>query len=246
MRKGMTSLEIEPPTPDQLALIRRFITAFNAIEAYLREIIRDEGHPRFTDLVSKYEQLYPAWRMGAAFRDFAVVRNGLVHNETNRDRYLSVPLAPVVKEIERQRKLLIEGQHVGSRFKHNVKTVTSQSLLSEALTLMQAQGYSQLPVYDGRQFKGLLTENGITRWLARTVAARGLSFDLTNTLVSSALRQAENSRKVEFVSSTQTTIEVLSMFIRDPLLEAVLITQTGKHTEKPLGLVTAWDVARVD
>jgi len=42
--------------------------------------------------------------------------------------------------------------------------------LSTVLRVIEKRYYSQFPVYDGNNFKGLLTENGITRWLAHHVS----------------------------------------------------------------------------
>jgi hypothetical protein len=39
--------------------------------------------------------------------------------------------------------------------------------------------------------------------------------------------------------------ELLATFARQPLVEALLITETGKRTEKLLGLATRWDILRL-
>jgi hypothetical protein len=97
-------------------------------------------------------------------------------------------------------------------------------------------------VYSNNRFKGLLTENGITRWLAKHVERADSLVDVNDVFVSELLREEEQRDNCSFVSRDLET-EILRIMFRDlEILEAVLITENGQRTEIPLGIATRWDM----
>ncbi len=120
---------------------------------------------------------------------------------------------------------------------------------------IREKSFSQFPVYDGRDFKGLLTENGIVQWLAQSIF-RGTSAvefnDITvgrvllqSTLVEEVLKRKEKRVDVMFVENILTVKEVRQHFSENNLLEAILITENGKSEEELRAIATRWDVAGV-
>jgi hypothetical protein len=96
----------------------------------------------------------------------------------------------------------------------------------------------------GTTFKGLLTENGITRWLAHHVTKTLSIVDLEDVSVRDVVPEEEKRENWAFVSREEAIDAVRGLFIDKKLLEAVLITHSGSHRESPLGLVTRWDIIR--
>ncbi len=82
--------------------------------------------------------------------------------------------------------------------------------------------YSQFPVYSGDAFQGLLTENGITRWLARAHAGHETSIvDLEEERVDAVLALEEARESWAFVCRCAPIDKVFTLFLNKPLLEAV-------------------------
>jgi hypothetical protein len=95
---------------------------------------------------------------------------------------------------------------------------------------MFEQSFSQMPVYDGAIFVGLLTANTVARWLGASVAED--IFSLSETPVSDVLGYTEDKDNFSFLRRDSTLFEVLEKFQtferEGKRLEAILITQNGK------------------
>ena len=82
----------------------------------------------------------------------------------------------------------------------------------------------------------------MTRWLAHHVSKQMPLVDLEDVPVRRVLPEEEKRQNWLFATRRTTVDEVRMLFSTKKLLEAVLITETGKHPEKPIGIVTRWDV----
>lgn len=225
--------------------MERFRAAFNRIEGYLRHYLHERTETEFIRLLNKYGDQHSIWnaRDGRRLRDYASLRNALVHNYYNKDEYLSIPVPYVVADIERIAQELVEPDKVIPKFQRSVSTLKTSDTLVEALTLIQKHSYSQLPVYDQLgNFRGLLTENGITRWLSAHVVDIDELVSFRETSVGKVLSSEEPRRNYQFVSRNKTVLDVVSQFGHEPLLEAILISHNGIENEKLLGILTRWDI----
>jgi len=233
------------PSPKQLDLIERFRVAFNQIEAHLRFELREPDDTSFTRLVHLYAEQNLVWGnwAGCQLRAYAKLRNILVHTQQEREQFLCVPLPFVVERIEQIRDELLEKERVIPKFQRGVRTVKTTDKLSYALETIAEEDFSQFPVYDeDGGFRGLLTENGITRWLAHHTVREMTLVDFEDTLVETVLLEEEERRTCGFVSRQVTVQEVTIRFGQNPFLEAVLITHNGQASETPIGIVTRWDI----
>ena len=160
--------------------------------------------------------------------------------------YLVVPTLDVVENIEAIATDLERPKRAIPTFKRKVITVNQNDTLAAVLRLIDQHDFSQLPVYhDEGRFVGLLTENGITRWLAHHVRTEISLIELEEALVRLVVREEETTKNVDFLRSDVTVDDVVEAFRRNPVLEAVLFTTNGRRQESPLGIVTQWDVAHL-
>lgn len=231
---------------EQLILAERFLAAYNAIDRHLREVMQKPNHQGFSSLVREYGSGHPRWmdREGSHLFAFADLRNVIVHNKVEPYRYLSIPLPEVVQAIEAIRDHLLDPERVIPTFQEEVVIVTPQTPLSAVLRLISERGFSQFPVYERNQFRGLLTENGITRWLAHYRVSTETIVELEDETVERVLAREEDRRNWAFVSRDTPVDDVVEMFAAEPLLEALLITHSGSPAQAPLGIITGWDILR--
>lgn len=235
-------------TEEQRALVDRFIAAYNAIDHALRGKLDLPNEVGFSRAVRMQMEQKPSWKDGQALLRYAELRNVLVHEPQVPNGYLSIPVESVVADIEAIRDRLLNPQRVYPAYQRGVVTVTPDETLDTVLALIKERDYSQFPVYDADfTFRGLLTENGITRWLAHHLDLLGgttlVEFD--DHRVEHVLATEEARRNIDFVARTALLDEVESLFAQNPTLEAVLITHSGRSSEKPLGIITAFDVSRL-
>jgi predicted transcriptional regulator len=179
-------------------------------------------------------------------RSFGDLRNVIVHSKVRPNQHLATPSPWVVERIERIRDELTSPGLAIPTFQRDVQTVRTTDTLLHVLTLIRQCDYSQFPVYEDGRFRGLLTENGITRWLAHHVVEARQPLDQATTVaVKGVLGEEEHHKNHQFVRRSMPVDELLATFARQPLVEALLITETGKRTEKLLGLATRWDILRL-
>ena len=116
--------------------------------------------------------------------------------------------------------------------------------LGAAAKKMRDGSYSQLPVYDGSAFVGLLTAETVARWVASNLAD-GQEL-MEEEKVKQVLRHQEDPENHTFLGRVSTVPDGLAAFDdflhRGKRLEAILVTENGRPTEQPLGIVTIHDI----
>jgi predicted transcriptional regulator len=127
-------------------------------------------------------------------------------------------------------------------FRRKVETILLHDSLSRVLKIIAQRDYSQFPVYDAERFQGLLTENGITRWLAHHVTNNLSLVELDDIPVKQVLRNEEKRKTYHFVSRDTHVDDLRGLFSSDKILEAVFVTASGKESEGLLGIATRWDM----
>jgi hypothetical protein len=107
--------------------------------------------------------------------------------------------------------------------------------------------YSQLPVYDNGRYVALLTTNAIARWLAKQLADNsGLAEEETVAQVLAFTEPYEQAVLLPRSVTVSTAIDHLSSGgPRGRPAAALIITQSGKATEKPLAVVVADDLPKL-
>lgn len=224
---------------EELARIERFIAAYNQIDDYLQRQL--ESPQTFRSAVDFFARRHPWWSDAETLRVFAALRNFLVHEKTRPFDYPCVPGEGATREIEAIRDRLTHPATVGEQFGREVLTLSPQSPLKVALELVSKRGVSRFPIYEANKFVGLLTENGIARFLAQTVAS-GAAFNPEVTIQSILPRETKR-RNFRFADSKTPISQAAFWFHDDTFLEAILITEGG-HERAPLrGIVTRGDVA---
>jgi predicted transcriptional regulator len=228
-------------TEKELDLIQQFEADYNAVDHFLRKNTGDEYIP-FVEVVNEYSCKHPGWNDGPLLKTIAKVRNAIVHGKTEAYRYVAVPTPAAVGNLRACRNRLIDPPLSMPTFKRNVQTVSVGQSLADVLRLIALRDYSQFPAYEAQQFKGLLTENGVTRWLAKHVDARLSLVDFDEISVKEVISNESERTNFHFVAGLMRVDYVSSLFANNPLLEAVLITANGKDTEALLGIATRWDL----
>jgi predicted transcriptional regulator len=243
-RKIGESAGIQPQPHADTALAERFVLAYNAVDRELRKLLEADKSRSFSNLLSQLVSNMPRWRTHEELLRLAAdVRNLLVHGQDSRYGYPAVPTPRMVEDLEAVAGRLAAPERVVPRFQRTVTTVATGDSVDRVLRLVHEHSYSQFPVYCNSTLEGLLTENGITRWLARHVTGELSLVDLEDVSVEEILAEQEESTTIwKSVPRAMPVDELAGLFARERLLEAVLITEHGKAEEALLGIATRWDV----
>lgn len=231
-------------TAEEKRRVQSFLARFNRVDTQLRRrlgLSRRDG--TFNAVVTRFTRTYPNVVDADVLYTLAAIRNALVHETLSESEYCVVPTHSVSQQLNELLDQLVAPVRVIPTFRQKVETVTPEDTLTNVLELIKRRDFSQFPVYKNYEFVGLLTENGITRWLAG--CARGNSVpDLSNVRVVQLLRREESDETCAFVPAAEEVRSIRGMFANQTLLEAVLITDNG-HSRPPLkGIITRWDMLR--
>jgi predicted transcriptional regulator len=231
---------------EQIRLIEQFEADYNAIDNYLRKSLGTDRQVSFTHLVNQYSERHRGWGQGELLRTIADIRNAIVHGKTEPYRYVAIPTSTIAQQLSNCRDRLLNPARAIPKFQRTVEILSMEESLAGVLNKIDERDYSQFPVYQEREFRGLLTENGITRWLAHHVATELSLIELAEVPVSKVLKKEEHRKNCRFVSRNVPVDDVRGLFAAQPVLEAVLITANGSQAEKLLGIATRWDVLQLD
>jgi len=229
-------------TKEQRDLIEQFEADYNAVDRFIRGALDADDHIGFAKLVRRYLNGHVGWTDAEFLITIAKVRNLIVHERTDLHRHVVVPTRAVAEGLKHCKERLINPARAVPTFQRTVETISIHDSLSRVLNVIEQRDYSQFPVYDEKRFQGLLTENGVTRWLARHVSQSISSVRLGDIPVSQVLLNEEERKNYHFVPHDMQVDEVTALFAKQALLEAVLVTPSGDKAENLLGIATRWDI----
>jgi len=236
---------VMPNSPAELDSIERFIVAYNAIDAHLQNVFGNDAPSSFRSLVDAYAKKHRWWKDAEILRTAAGLRNLLIHEKVAAYEYPCVPTEILVLNLENIRERFLHPQLAIPKFAREVVTIKTEDSLAKVLKLIHALQITHFPVYDdAEKFAGVLTENGITRWLAEHISNEASLVEMNDEPIREVLAREEKRRNYEFAPSGAKVEELSHRFHENAYLEAVLITRTGKVEEKLLGIITRWDVLR--
>ena len=226
----------------QLDMIQQFEADYNAIDHFLRKALCIDKMTSVRYLLDEYTRKHPGWRDAEGLRTLAEVRNAIVHGKTEPYRYVAIPTPAIVQEMKRCRGRLMEPLRAIPTFQCRVAKLSTKDNLTSVMKMIKAHDFSQFPVYQEHCFAGLLTENGITRWLATHVVKKLSLVELDDVSVEEVLENEEKRINYRFASRDMPVDDIKGLFSTMEMIEAVLITASGKESERLLGIATRWDI----
>lgn len=227
----------------------RFLSAFNKIEKKMKSLIDRKDHVSFFKAIDLSKKEHATIRkFEDELREFGDLRNAIVHHRTETEYVIAEPHPEIVELIEQIEKLLSTPVTVGTLFAREVHTVRLEDTLKEVLRMVRDRNFKHIPIYDGAEFSGLLTANGIMRWLASTAEDDHISREITT--MRDIMEYEKNGNTYRFIASNTSVYEAEEIF-RDSVasgrkLEALLITRNGRKDENLTGIITPIDLIRIE
>lgn len=227
-------------TKEERNRVDRFKIAFNKVHQFMHDSLNVQNQPFGVVLDLMLEKHLIKRRDYTFLDDCRELRNFVVHN---KNLYIAVPSASVVENIERLAAKYEREPTVYNVFAKKVFTVSASDTLYRVMSLIEETSITQFPVYDDEgKFLNLLTENVLTRWLAKhTVLIQEMGFaDLRDT-AGDAITLHNDEEHWQFIPRHMTIAAATALFAQKPVLECLLITERGKQTETPIGIMTRSD-----
>jgi len=221
-----------------------FVDAYNRLDDALRRRVDAESTLSFSAVVKAAFPRHADLDLRQDLQEYADLRNAIVHDHRSPRLIASVhenALAAFLDLVES----VINPPKVIPRFQRHLRVFRNDEPLSEALRLMRAEDFSQVVVLTDGVY-GLLTTEAIARWIEHEVENDDAIID--QHIPVSIAYGFERTGSSGTVARVATVADVRDLFSKLPKsgggrLQGVLITENGRATEKPLGLITAWDLA---
>lgn len=231
---------------DKMKNSERYIIAFNRIDAAMKKMCNSTNMPFFKLIDCARRHNAVVRRYEHDLREFAELRNAIVHDRTEQAYVIAEPHHKVVQKIEQIARKITKPVTVGNLFRRKVVTLQADDSLLVGLRLIREQKFNQFPLYDKQNFIGMITAMGITYWLSDRMT-EGMPKGKIPKL--GDIHQHEKRKKsYRFVRQNMPIYEAVEIFQKGVTsgnrIEALLITENGRKKEKLLGIVTPMDLVR--
>jgi len=217
-----------------------FINLYNQLADHLIKLTGSNEFERFYHLIDLAAEKNAAVKLHAQqLKKYGDFRNVIEHN----NEFFDEPSDATLARFQALAKNILSPEPLLPTFQKEVHCFSPRELLGTALGYMRTNDYSQVVVYTGERL-ALLTLEGVARWLAQS--SENETVLLKECLIEQVLTH-EHEEGFEVLGRNHSVYDAKDAFAR-PLgsgktrLHAVIITQNGKKAEKPLGLVTPWDI----
>ncbi|RWZ59009.1 CBS domain-containing protein [Halobacillus fulvus] len=230
-------------------IVERFEVTFNQIHQLLKEL---NGYPKndnFVELLNRSKVKHSVIRTYFdQLKQYAKLRNAIVHERVDEDYYIATPHIDVVEQLEHIKQTLEQPPQALDFATRPVMFFTADTPLVKVIDAFERHRVSQFPIYTkDHQFLGLLTNGCVVRWLSRSVREESESlYDV----MAEQLLDDEYHQNVQFLARNGTVFDLEERFENsleeNRKLKAVLITESGDKDGPPMGIVTTWDLIKID
>lgn len=184
-------------------------------------------------------------------KSHAALRNVIVHN------YSKDPIADPRQDIVDSLKDLINSlQHpllAQDIMIPNPTVFNINDSVKKSITLISSKGFTSVPVYDEDGIVGILSERSAVNWVGDMLHDEEVLLNQV-TMLSDIKKYFDpisgGDDIYKFATRNQDAFSIKDMFndaiLQGKRLAAVFITQNGKQTEKMIGIITAWDLHKID
>lgn len=225
----------------------QFLDFHSQVERWLQITVDGNDSNGFLEMASKARRLgklRPEHLKKLEY--FAKIRNLIAHDRYGNDPSIE-PHAAVVEDYQRLKGLLINPPKVLPSFAMDVATCKVDDLITLPISLMNDGMFSQVPVSNEDGIVALLTAETITRWLASEITNQVI--DLSVTKVDEVLQYSIDQKNFILVNRNFTLNEAANLFesqrVSGNELDALIITEDGKKTQKTLGILTVYDMPKI-
>ncbi|MEG0076298.1 CBS domain-containing protein [Anaerorhabdus sp.] len=221
---------------------QRFLSAYAAIEKSLKQITGKTKYVKFYQLMqeasykNKFVQKYEV-----ELQEYAELRNAIVHQRDGVGKIIAQPTLETVEDIEKIAELLDEYHPVSKYFLKKVLTCTLEEPILLVQKRMQENNISKIPVYSDKGIIGILTVEAIAKWACAKLENRTEANQ-----VHDIYEGISENEKVFFLSKNASVYEVIRIYNTSmkngQLVLAIIITEEGIKTQKPIGIITVKDL----
>lgn len=233
-----------------------FLRVFNDIHKWIQDELNNEQID-FAGGIRELRSINPVIRNHKDSLDvIRELRNVLVH-KSNQKFEVAEPSAEILGIAKSIYDKLDNPMRISKfiQMKADSKVVTFESTdtIGKVLRAVDQYRYSQFPVFGDDGFQGLLTESGITSWLAKhTQENSGIIFDAIDVSVADIMKLDEKVDSHSKIYKEETIYKLIETFDKSAKRgenSTILICEKKNlqvsGPEDITGIITAWDLPKL-
>lgn len=225
---------------------------FNKLETILKKRAGAKSEDSISSVVSSLVNTHKdrvVRQFERDIRQFIELRNAIIHQSTNK-----AIAEPYDETVAALRELIINIEQPKTAWDIAVKELIKVGLndkLSEVVKLMAQMHITSLPIVQDGKVNGFMSESTIVKIVDK-------SFEDGGALIDEAIIEdvefdhpyGDDSDIYAYVTRRVTVYEIEDMFNdaikKGKRLLAILVSDKGDASATPLGIITAWDLHKID
>lgn len=212
-----------------------FLTTFENIEVYIRRLHHYSRDP-LSMLVNTSSDV-AIKRNKKKLETLMTVRNALAHNGV--DNYVDVKpeILNLVEEVYLDLPIHKKAQDYMTK---SPVSFDMDDALSKPLQVIKESKLIRFPIYQNDILVGVLSDNGISHWLAENIDNDVIS--IQETRIYDVVKHDEYFRDIHYISQYATYSDIFLMFEKTLGTRILLVTEHGRNDEPLLGVITRGDI----
>ena len=219
-----------------------FLAVYNKFYDWLKS--------RYFDTITYGDALYEAVKTDQLIRQHSTflkkmghLRNAIVHEDRLLQQVIAEPRPDIIEQFSKICDLIYNPpKAIDMCDGRRPEILSCNAFLREALFRMRENDYSQIIIENKDDSYGLLTRDTVAKWFEANIKQDIVS--IKETRLSDIVRH-QNPDAACFIGRSASFFDVREMFASPKnIVQAVIITHSGKETEKPLGILTPADMMK--
>ena len=231
--------------------VSRFNHAFNELQEAVAEKLDKSPTTSFGTLLGLAN--YQKDKVISTYMDtlqfYREFRNLLTHKTISGKEAIAIPSDLLIKEIEDITEKIKYPKTVKDLFLSTVVTFNQTDLLSSVLKIVKEKSYSQFPVFNHNKLVGVISEKGITNFLAHSISDDVITIkDIT---IKDIISVHEEENMYEVITADRSIFDIESIFnqrIKEGKTAYVLLISKNSRIQSPadiVGIITPWDLPEI-
>ncbi|NLA39749.1 MAG: CBS domain-containing protein [Methanomicrobiales archaeon] len=234
--------------------VRKFKSDYNELDRFFtQEVNGPEGH--FYENMLKFLRLNPRYQHFKNDIDYINEVRKIVTHKENMEGVPVIPTDALCNKLEYTLKQIKNPPKWSSIAipANQIYSCTEEDSISDVVKEMANNTYTHVPVVKDGLFEWLLSESVFVQWLSEIIEKEEIITEATS--VSQLRKYAKNTNDAYEFLSRDTDIYTIKEKFENAIKEkrngiskrlgVIFITNSGRESEKILGLITAWDVGKI-
>jgi len=227
---------------------QKFLDHYNELDQALAKTLGQSDYESFSQRIRQLILRNPVVRR---YKDdlhqLGNLRNAIAH-QSRDGRAIAEPFDETVSLLQRILEEFKNPKRVIPEFQFEVFSVRSETRLINLLTEMKEKDFSQAPILDDLgNIIEMISTNTISRWLFGEY--KNQLINLTEAKISDLIPYIETKENYSLISRNTSIFGTTEIYFKkskekESKLDCMIITHSGKPSEKLMGIVCIEDIAK--